>query len=397
MSSTGQVKAGEFQGHGTMAVRKKVLFQQPILAPYRLKAFQELANHPDFDVTFVYGQAMAGSGLQSLTDEKSIKTRIVENVYIGHGKVRYQRGLLQAFHEIKPDIVVIPLNPRNLSLWPLELAARRAGCRIVRWGHGIRPRGRFKHLYARMAQRADATVCYYNEGADALVALGVDRRKVSAAWNSIDTCRIAEVRDSSYTEQRDTIISIGRLVPQKRPMLLLEVAKMFKQSGRTEKFVFVGGGPETSKMEAFIAENELQDTVTIRQETYDESEIAEVFNRSAVCACPGQVGLNGIHAMAYGVPVLYADAEEHGPEIETVKAGDWSRPFAAGDAQSLHDELVKMLGSKSEWVVQSQLAMEHINKNFSAQTMAENLAKAMRGTEGAAPLLMMLGSLLIEK
>ena len=380
-----------------MSVRKKVLFQQPILPPYRLKAFQELANHPEFDVTFVYGQAMPGSGLQSLTDEKSINTRIVENVYIGHGVLRYQRGLLQAFREIEPDIVVIPLNPRNLSLGPLELVSRQAGCRIVRWGHGIRPRGRYKWLYARMVRRADATVCYYNEGVEALVALGVDRAKVSAAWNSIDTARIQEVRDLSFTDARDTIVSIGRLVPQKRPLLLLEVATMFKEAGRSEKFVFVGGGPKAGKMQAYITEHGLQETVTIQQETYDEAELAQVFNRSAVCVCPGQVGLNGIHAMAYGVPVLYADAEEHGPEIETVKSGNWSRPFSAGHPESLFDELAGMLENRSDWAVQSQLAVDHISKSFSAESMAENLARAMRGTDTALPVVALLASLFIER
>jgi len=356
----------------------RVLVQQRIMAPYRLSVFRALAAIPRLDVTYVYGQASEDSGLQSVLEPEGLKVIVHQNRFIGgHDTVILQFGLLKSFFKLKPDVLVLALNPRSVVNLILFKIAKWRGVPVVWWGHGIRPRGRFRKLYTKLCNDADATILYYPEGADVLEKLGVPKAKLFVAWNSIETEEIAELA-APYAQDREDIVYVGRLIPEKKVPLLIdgfeEAVKKYKFKGN---LIIIGEGPDQATVEQKVSESPYKDRIQLKGAVYDQESLAPVFNRALVSVSPGYVGLSAIHALAFGVPMLAADDEPHSPEIIVLEEGKNSIFFKADSASDLADKLAYIEGHKDQMVKFSEAGQEHVLKTFSSEQMAQNMAKAI--------------------
>lgn len=83
-------------------------------------------------------------------------------------------------------------------------------------------------------------------------------------YNPIDRAKIERMAEEFVIERQDdvvTVVTVGRLTPQKKPERLLEVAKMARQARLPVRFKWVGDGELRGKMEVLRDKMGLHDTV----------------------------------------------------------------------------------------------------------------------------------------
>lgn len=273
-------------------------------------------------------------------------------------------------------VVIHEWNPRIVSFWMDLLICRRRGARMIVWGHawGKRgPNGLMFFLRHWMSRRADAVICYTETQAD--LTRQIDRGVlVAAAPNacmSRDDCGV-----SGEEARRDAIVFVGRLVPAKKPRLLIEgfAAACRQDPGFRAKLVIVGEGPERVRLESRLHDLGLADRVLWLGHQSDVAKLRSVYERAFVSVSPGYVGLSLTQSFAFGVPALIARDEPHSPEIEAARDGWSSYYFASDDPTDLGS---KMLNAWQEWRgiegKRRELAA-WTAENYSFEKMAERIS-----------------------
>ncbi len=108
------------------------------------------------------------------------------------------------------------------------------------------------------------------------------------------------------------LVMVGRLVPAKGPMLLLEAFRKARAAGAAVTLTLVGDGPVRPEIERFLKEHGLCDVVTL----------AGALNHDQTLAAVAAADLFVLASFAEGIPVALMEAMALGvPCISTLVAG----------------------------------------------------------------------------
>ncbi|MTK05434.1 glycosyltransferase [Micromonospora sp. CP22] len=136
----------------------------------------------------------------------------------------------------------------------------KQGVRVWLRGHGVdfsaRLREqRWREVYRRY-DRVDGIVVPSHVAAEALVALGLPSEKIHVVRYSVDLPTIADVsRTNSSGEVR--CVAVGRLVPKKAPLLLLESFRRAATRNPAIVLDLVGNGPLMTDVRRYVDEHVL--------------------------------------------------------------------------------------------------------------------------------------------
>ncbi len=150
-----------------------------------------------------------------------------------------------------------------------------------------------------------------------------------------------------YDDEKPTILFLGRLVPRKGPMKLLQAAALL--AARTDikpfRVVICGSGPLQPKLEAFITKHNLSDTVELAG-FVSEADKPRYYASADIAAFPSRggesFGIVLLEAMAGGHAVVLAGDN---PGYRSVMAPQPDLLFDAGDEQLLADKLAYYLNN----------------------------------------------------
>ena len=229
----------------------------------------------------------------------------------------------------------------------LPLAAR-TGVRTVATIHGLdwqraKWGGVASHVIKRgerqAAQRADALIVlsrdvqgYFRDeyGRDAeLIPNGVDTPELAPA--SLITERWS-LTEGSY------LLYLGRIVPEKRPELLLEA---FSRLDTDKHLVIAGGSSDTSGFYGEVRKLAEQDPRVVMVGFVEGRLLAELYSNAYLYVLPSDVEgmpMSLLEAMAHGCCCVTSDISECSDVI-----GDAGATFQRGDAHSLRDLLAVLL------------------------------------------------------
>lgn len=98
-----------------------------------------------------------------------------------------------------------------------------------------------------------------------------------------------------------------RLAPQKRPFLMLAIAKKLHQAGSPVAFVVAGDGPDQAEMESYIQHHNLGDTVFLIGPQDDLRLLYEKASLTLICSLYEGLSLTAYESMAMGTPVITSD------------------------------------------------------------------------------------------
>lgn len=123
--------------------------------------------------------------------------------------------------------------------------------------------------------------------------------------NMLDAVAIGQkAGNSPYTGDMLHIVSVGRLAPEKHFENVFPAAKALRQAGIDFAWHVIGDGPERSKLETLIAENDLKDHVILdgsKTNPYPYMKYADLFVHPSYVESQG---LTVLEAMALGVPCV---------------------------------------------------------------------------------------------
>ena len=251
---------------------------------------------------------------------------------------------------------------------PLALA-KRAGIRTVATIHGLdwqRAKwGRLASTYIKMGEKTAATK------ADGLIVLseGVRRyfmevygREAVFIPNGVDAKGNlpASVIKGKWNLEKDSyFLYLGRLVPEKRPELLIEA---FRALDTSKRLVIAGGSSDTSEYEKELRAAAQGDNRIVFTGFVAGEPLAELYSNCYAYVLPSDVEgmpMSLLEAMAYGRCCVTSDI----PECADVMA-DVGVTFLRGDAAALRTSLESLLADHARVAAMGDAANKRVLSTY---------------------------------
>jgi len=326
-------------------------------------------------------------------EEGGIRWKKLNNLWL-KDLVLWQRGVLMLSWSSSYSTIIFLGDRRFLSTWIGALIARWRGKTVFFWTHGYKTlRGGIQGAIIRCFHRIPHAFLFYGHRAVELaVRDGFDKRRLFVIYNSLDFDKqqqcAADVSDDDVDRIRKRfskpdlpmLLFSGRLTASKMVDWILRAQASLIRGGNPINLLIIGGGPERDSLISMCDELDLQSHAVFYGECYEERELAPLFLASDVFVIPGELGLSGIHAMGYGLPVITSnDFNCHGPEFEAIV------PDVTGDfyrAESLESliECIKKWTAKvtSEREEIRKACIERIGRTYTAQNQVKCIIQALR-------------------
>ncbi len=267
---------------------------------------------------------------------------------------------------------------------PLPLA-RRAGIRTVATIHGLdwqRAKwGRLASTYIKMGEKTAATK------ADGLVVLSKSAqsyfqdaygRTATFIPNGIEKKQprpVNQIKEKWGLDAGSYLLYLGRLVPEKRPELLIEA---FKKLDTEKRLVIAGGGSDTSEYEASLRAAAQGDNRIVFTGFVTGEPLAELYSNCYAYVLPSDVEgmpMSLLEAMAYGRCCVTSDI----PECADVLAGN-GVTFEKGSVDSLRAALQGLLADDDHGRVLGAAAKAHVEKTYNWDSVVERTLELYRGS-----------------
>ncbi len=221
-----------------------------------------------------------------------------------------------------------------------------------------------------LARRASKNVGITNH---ALVRHGLPRSLV--VYHGVEPLEQDPIFDTN-TPCKPCFAYLGRLVPEKGVLILLEAARQLSTEGYQFEVRLIGDGPQRSELEALIKENHLGLCVGITG-YLTGARLAEALRDVRVVVMPSvweeTAGLAAIEQMMRGRLVI---ASKIGGLAEVVN--DTGLTFPAGNARALADAMKTVLQNPSIIELLGQKARDRAVRLFRRERMIEDHVRVYR-------------------
>ncbi len=258
------------------------------------------------------------------------------------------RAALREAEQFRPDVVHAHTLFFHSSLAAVA-ASRRARVPLVTTAHvgSMRdlpqPHRALVQLYessvGRVILRSSSKIICVSADVEAhMRSLGVPDFKLSVVPNGVD---LNLFQPSSHVYRgAPLVVSVGRLIFNKGPAVLLAAAKLLRRDGLKFQIAFVGDGPLRSKLKREVQRAGLEGFVLFMGHRTD---IHEILQRAAIFVRPSfseGMSLAVLEAMACGLPVIVTDVSG---SRELIEDGVQGFIVQSGDAEELARRIKSIL------------------------------------------------------
>ena len=322
------------------------------------------------------------SGSDVMTGEATdARERVVDGVRVVPVRTVDKKGLAALSSSYFATKVAIKDHPDVIHYHaegpcvPLPLA-RRAGIRTVATIHGLdwqRAKwGRLASAYIKMGERAAATK------ADGLIVLSKANqayfkktygRDAAFIPNGVDekAPRHADVIKSTWgLDEGSYLLYLGRLVPEKRPELLI---KAFKKLKTDKRLVIAGGGSDTSEFEKSLCALAEGDPRILFTGFVTGEPMEELYSNAYVYVLPSDVEgmpMSLLEAMAYGCCCVTSDVSECADVL-----GGAGLAFKQGNLADLASVLGDLLADSAKAKRLGGIARKRVSSNYDWDVVVE--------------------------
>jgi glycosyltransferase involved in cell wall biosynthesis len=185
------------------------------------------------------------------------------------------------------------------------------------------------------------------------------------------------------------ILAVGRLVPKKGFVHLLDACRLLRERGVAFRCVIVGDGAQREMLAERISRSNLKGAVYLSEGATQE-EMAPLFRVAALLAAPSVAARSGdrdalpnviLEAMASGLPVVASRVAGIPEAVEDSATGLLTEP---GDAEALAAAMQKLLSDKRLRAAMGRRGRERAMERFDARRNAEPLGRLFEGAAKAA-------------
>ena len=186
------------------------------------------------------------------------------------------------------------------------------------------------------------------------------------------------------SENRPVVLYLCRMAPEKRPFLMLEIAKEVKKNIADVCFLAVGDGPQLEEMKKKAAKEKLQDTVYFTGRVDDAKPYYKVGDLFLLCSIKEGLSITTIEAMLMETPVVSADVGSQ-YELVTNETGrliacrqdeekDFdSRSFDREEILEYSTAICELLGDRAQLAKMGKACREKALNGFTLKVLMETL------------------------
>ncbi len=243
-----------------------------------------------------------------------------------------------------------------------------------------------RNLYLRWFYRYVDTFCYIGEEARMhLARRGIPANRMFFSPYTVDAGLFSQEKEKcsrdavrSELKIRDgqlVILSSGKLIPRKAPLLLIQAIAKLPDNSRVT-LVLVGEGPLRAELEA--AGREILGDRLVITGFVNQSQIGKYYSAADVFVLPSEFETWGLvvnEAMNFGLPVVVSS--QVGCRKDLVVEGETGLSFEVGNATSLSQCLAQFLHDPELGPRMGRNAAEHISK-YSIENAAAGIQQAVR-------------------
>jgi len=345
--------------------RSTVTVVQTTLPGYRTPFFEELSRVLGSRLALFSGDEDWYPDVRHVNE---VPHRRAHNVFLARRRLLWQRGTLKPL--LAAEVAVLDLNPRILSAWVAVLGRRLTGRRTVLWGHAWPRRGEGSwtdRVRSAMRRLAGAVVVYTETEARALRAhtRGIE---ITAAPNALYP---RDVLGAAVAQEPPTsLLFVGRLSPSKRVGVLIDAFLLAEDTLPADvRLVIVGEGSERAALERRAAGS---GRVDFEGHVSSVDALRELHARAIASVSAGEVGLSIVQSLGFGVPMVVARGEDHGPEIEAALEGENSVYFQPTDATALAAAMSAVVRDREHWLGRRQAIADWTGDRYSIEVMVDS-------------------------
>lgn len=170
----------------------------------------------------------------------------------------------------------------------------------------------------------------------------------------------------------------GRLVPEKKPLLLVEAFARMAEQLEDTRLVMIGSGPEAAKLHEAASGLGVTDRIDFPGSVTELSRLRSYYEHAIASVSPGCTGLSIVQSLGFGIPIIISDLEPHGPEIEAAVQGFTADFFEADSDASLGETLLKFYRSRDSWLARRDEFSAWCRARYSVEQSADRFASAIR-------------------
>lgn len=345
-----------------------IILHYPFVPNYRVPVFNELSKSDRVNLLLL--SALRSNDKTLLSEKKDWNfnhkiTKLISFKVLSR-VIDIELGVLTTLLKERNHFkyYIILSNPNILSSWLYSLIAKLLGYKLVFWGHGlIKPDSGLKKLIRTVYYNiADIHWLYGNNAKVLMKDIGIDERKISVIYNSLDYNSQKEVRNK-YQEQRlelrkrfgyssdeFVLVCIGRLLDKLSIDLAIKAISEAKNRNLILKLIIIGSGPEEENLKKLTHNLNLNDSVIFTGAIYDEEVIGKYYLAANASCVMGRVGLSAMHSLAYGVPLItHSNIYEHCPEIEAIFPGSTGELFEKDSIDSFLSAVIRVKNSNVDY------------------------------------------------
>lgn len=363
---------------------------QRVCPEYRLSLFKTLSAQPGVDARLFIGEDLPGTKVRSATDLGTLKVTRLPTKFVKFGRRMLPRhvGLVEALRNFEPDVILCESESHFIgylqAIYYRTIHKRNTAlihwCFITLPGEDNDRTDLAWRLKSYLRRYFDAFVVYSSYSRRALIALGEPDEKIFTATNVGDVSKFRKLSEAlSLTKsearrrldlpQRFTVLYAGTLDPNKRPEVLLELARTLDPA--SYNFVLVGSGRLADELAATRAAAQLENVYLRGRIT---SELHCYFRAADVLLLPGRGGVVVSEAMASGLPAVVHHGD--GTEVDLVLDGVSGRRVSNGTAAEFAQVLENLRANKDQLESMAECSRRMIERDYNEQQMTAQILKA---------------------
>ena len=349
---------------------KQLIIIQTTAPDYRKNFFSHLADKlGDDNFKLFSGQNFFEPTVR--TDPTIPNLILINNIFLFKRKLLFQTGSHWNFI-LKNNVVVLEMNPRNLSNWVFLIIRKITKRKTILWGHAW-PRKGSEHqteVLRNLMRKLPSKLIVYTEQQKQELLEKRSYKIIIPAPNSL-YFEYQFTASNNESKIKD-IIYVGRLTRSKKVYLLVNTfIKMLQKLPSTTNLIIVGEGPEKERIKNIINERQLEKRIQLEGHISNYEQLKELYDKSLVSVSPGYVGLSITQSFSFGVPMLISKTENHSPEIEASKENFNSVFFDSNKGDDFAKKLEAFFKNKEKWIEKRTLIVNHCRASYSVEKMAK--------------------------